>query len=50
MKMKTYPVVLFIEDGTHKVLSVYDKYEDADKAVDVYSELYPNGYVDVLIS
>lgn len=48
--MKTYPVVLIQDDGTPKILGVYDKYEDADRAVDNFSDLYPNGYVDVLIS
>ena len=49
-KVKTYPVVLFLDDGSHKVLGVYDNYDTADNAVDEFSELYPNGYVDVLIS
>ena len=48
--MKTYPVVLIQDDGTPKILGVYNKYEDADRAVDKFSDLYPNGYVDVLIS
>jgi hypothetical protein len=47
-KINTYPVVLFSEDGSHKVLGVYDTYDAADHAVDSYSEIYPNGYVDVL--
>lgn len=42
------PVVLFLEDGTTKVLGVYDNYKDADRAVDMFSELYPNGWVDIL--
>lgn len=46
---KTYPVVLFREDGTHKVLAIFETYKKADRAVDMFSELYPHGFVDVLI-
>ena len=46
---KTYSVVLFREDGTHKVLAIFETYKKADRAVDMFSELYPYGFVDVLI-
>ncbi len=49
MMSKTYPVVLFQEDGSHKVLGVYENYDDADRAVDNYSDMYPNGFVDLLV-
>lgn len=47
---KSFPVVLFLEDGSYKVLGVYDDYDSADDAVDKFSDLYPNGFVDLLVS
>lgn len=46
---KTYPVVLFDEEGQHKLLAVFDDIDSADDAVDTYSEIYPFGFVDVLV-
>ena len=46
---KTYPVVLFDDEGKHKLLAVFDNLNDADDAVDTYSEIYPFGFVDVLV-
>jgi hypothetical protein len=45
---KTYPVVLFEEEGK-QVLAVFDDIDDAVDAVDTYSEIYPVGFVDVLV-
>lgn len=48
MRMVSIPVVLFHDDGSYKVLGVYDNYEKADRAVDKFSDIYPNGWVDIL--
>lgn len=45
---QSIPVALFLEDGTIKILGVYDNYDDADRAVDTFSDMYPNGWVDIL--
>ena len=47
---QSIPVALFLEDGTTKILAVYDNDADADRAVDMFSEMYPNGWVDILYS
>lgn len=46
--MKNIPVVKILEDGTYKILGIYKTYEAADKAVDRYSDKYPNAWVDIL--
>ena len=46
--MKTISVVKILEDGTYKILGVYKTYEAADKAVDKFSDKYPNAWVDIL--
>jgi hypothetical protein len=45
---QSIPVVLFLEDGSYKVLGVYDTYQKADRAVDKFCDIYPNGWVDIL--
>ncbi len=45
---KSIPVVKIVEDGTYQVLGVYKTYEAADKAVDKFSDKYPNAWVDIL--
>ena len=45
---KSIPVVMMLEDGSHKVLGVYDNYKEADRAVDKFCDIYPNAWVDIL--
>ena len=42
------PVVKILEDGTYKILGVYQTYEAADNAVEKFSNKYPNAWVDIL--
>ena len=46
--MKNIPVVKILEDGSYSILGVYKTYEAADKAVDKFSDKYPNAWVDIL--
>jgi hypothetical protein len=46
---KTYSVVLFREDGTFKVLGFFETHKEAKRACKMFDELYPYGFVDVLI-
>lgn len=50
MKSSTFPVVLYLEDGSYKVLGKYKSYEDADRAIDKFCDKYPNGFIDILDS
>lgn len=46
--MKQISVGMILEDGTCKILGAYDTYNAADRAVDMFSEMYPNAWVDIL--
>jgi len=46
MKHK-FAVRMIYEDGSYKILETYQTYEKADKAVDRFSEKYPNAWVDI---
>lgn len=46
--MKQIPVAIIREDGSYKVLGMYSTYDAADQAVDKFSEMYHNAWVDIL--
>lgn len=45
---KPFAIAMFLEDGSTKLLGLYDTYDQADQAIDRFWDYYPTAVIDLI--